>query len=101
MAFADATAGTLAPADTVRQSSLFTRIYAWMTAGLAVTGATAAITVTTPAIFNLIYGNGLVLILLIVAQVALVIGISAAISRLTAATATALFLLYAALNGVT
>jgi FtsH-binding integral membrane protein len=101
MAFADATAGTFAPADTARQSSLFTRIYAWMTAGLAVTGATAAVTATTPALFNLIYGNGLVLILLIVAQLALVIAISAAISRLTAATATALFLLYAALNGVT
>jgi FtsH-binding integral membrane protein len=101
MASADATAGTFAPADTARQSSLFTRIYAWMTAGLAVTGATAAVTATTPALFNLIYGNGLVLILLIVAQLALVIAISAAISRLTAATATALFLLYAALNGVT
>ena len=101
MAFADATAGTFAPADTARQSSLFTRIYAWMTAGLAVTGATAAVTVTTPALFNLVYGNSLVLILLIVAQLALVIAISAAIARLTAATATALFLLYAALNGVT
>jgi len=101
MAFADATAGTLAPAETARQSSLFTRIYAWMTAGLAVTGATAAVTVTTPALFNLVYGNGLVLILLIAAQLALVIAISAAITRLTAATATALFLLYAALNGVT
>jgi len=101
VAFADATAGTLAPAETARQSSLFTRIYAWMTAGLAVTGATAAVTVTTPALFNLVYGNGLVLILLIAAQLALVIAISAAITRLTAATATALFLLYAALNGVT
>jgi FtsH-binding integral membrane protein len=101
MAFADATAGTLAPAETARQSSLFTRIYAWMTAGLAVTGATAAVTVTTPALFNLVYGNSLVLILLIVAQLALVIAISAAITRLTAATATGLFLLYAALNGVT
>ena len=101
MAFADATAGTLGAAETARQSSLFTRIYAWMTAGLAVTGATAAVTVTTPALFNLVYGNGLVLILLIVAQLALVIAISAAITRLTAATATALFLLYAALNGVT
>jgi FtsH-binding integral membrane protein len=60
-----------------------------------------ALTVTTPALFNPVYGNSLVLILLIVAQLALVIAISAAISRLTAATATALFLLYAALNGVT
>jgi FtsH-binding integral membrane protein len=101
MAFADATAGTLGAAETARQSSLFTRIYAWMTAGLAVTGATAAVTVTTPALFNLVYGNSLVLILLIVAQLALVIAISAAITRLTAATATGLFLLYAALNGVT
>src|SRR5262249_52617848 len=37
----------------------------------------------------------------VLAQLALVIGISAAITRLTAATATGLFLLYAALNGVT
>src|SRR5262249_8547483 len=64
-----------------------------------VTGATAAITATTPALFSLVYGNGLVLLLLVGLELALVIGVSAAISRLTAATATALFLLYAALNG--
>jgi FtsH-binding integral membrane protein len=101
MAFADATAGTLAQTVAARQNSLFTRIYAWMTAGLAVTGATAAFTATTPALFSLVYGNGLLLLLLVGLEVALVIGISAAISRLSAATATALFLLYAALNGVT
>jgi FtsH-binding integral membrane protein len=101
MAFAGATAGTLSPAAEARQNSLISRVYAWMTAGLAVTGATAAFTATTPALLNLIFGNSLVLILLLVAQVALVIAISGAINRLTATTATALFLLYAALNGVT
>jgi hypothetical protein len=101
MAFAEATAGALSPAAEARRNSLISRVYAWMTAGLAVTGATAAFTATTPALLNLVYGNALVLILLLVAQVALVIAISAAINRLTAATATALFLLYAALNGVT
>jgi uncharacterized protein len=101
MAFAGATAGTLRPAAEARQNSLISRVYAWMTAGLAVTGATAAFTATTPALLNLIFGNSLVLILLLVAQVALVIAISGAINRLTATTATALFLLYAALNGVT
>ena len=101
MAFAGATAGTLSPVAEARQNSLISRVYAWMTAGLAVTGATAAFTATTPALLNLIFGNSLVLILLLVAQVALVIAISGAINRLTATTATALFLLYAALNGVT
>jgi FtsH-binding integral membrane protein len=101
MAFAEATAGALSPAAEARQNSLISRVYAWMTAGLAVTGATAAFTATTPALLNLVYGNALVLILLLVAQVALVVAISGAINRLTAATATALFLLYAALNGVT
>jgi uncharacterized protein len=101
MAFAEATAGTLSPVAEARQNSLISRVYAWMTAGLAVTGATAAFTATTPALLNLIFGNSLVLILLLVAQVALVIAISGAINRLTATTATALFLLYAALNGVT
>src|SRR5918994_3586486 len=101
MAFAEATAGTLSPVAEARQNSLISRVYAWMTAGLAVTGATAAFTATTPALLNLIFGNSLVLILLLVAQVALVIAISGAINRLTATTATALFLLYAALNRVT
>jgi uncharacterized protein len=101
MAFAEAAAGTLSPVAEERQNSLISRVYAWMTAGLAVTGATAAFTATTPALLNLIFGNSLVLILLLVAQVALVIAISGAINRLTATTATALFLLYAALNGVT
>jgi uncharacterized protein len=101
MAFAEATAGTLSPVAEARQNILISRVYAWMTAGLAVTGATAAFTATTPALLNLIFGNSLVLILLLVAQVALVIAISGAINRLTATTATALFLLYAALNGVT
>jgi FtsH-binding integral membrane protein len=101
MAFAEATAGTLAPAAIARQNSLISRVYAWMTAGLAVTGATAAITATTPALLALVYDNFLVFILLIVAQFALVIAITGAIARLTTATATALFLLYAALNGLT
>ena len=50
MAFAEA-AGALspAPAREARQGSLISRVYAWMTARLAVTGATAAFTATTPA----------------------------------------------------
>lgn len=100
MAFADATAGTLAPAAVARQNSLISRVYLWMTAGLTVTGATAAITSTTPALLNLVFGNPLVMILLIVATFGIVIGISVAIERLTATQATALFLVYAALNGV-
>lgn len=100
MTFAEATAGTLNPAAIARQNSLLPRVYAWMTAGLAVTGATAAFTATSPVLLGLVY-NPLGLIVLIVAQFALVIAIGGAIQRLSVAAATGLFLLYAALMGVT
>jgi FtsH-binding integral membrane protein len=100
MSFADASTVTLSPALTARQIGLLPRVYAWMTAGLALTGLTAAFTASSPALLALVF-NPLVLILLVIAQFALVIAISAAIQRLSAAQATGLFLLYAALMGVT
>jgi len=50
---------------------------------------------------DLVYSNPLIWIGLIVAELALVFGISAAINRLSPAVATMLFLVYSALNGIT
>lgn len=85
----------------LRQSSIMTQVYAWMTAGLLVTGAVAAYAANTPAVLNLIYGNPITIWVLFIAQIAMVIGLSAAIGRLSPGTATALFMGYAALNGLT
>lgn len=76
-------------------------VYQWMTAGLAVTGVVAYGVANSVAMRNMIFGNSMVMILLIIAEFGLVIALSAAIHKMSAATATGLFLLYSALTGAT
>jgi uncharacterized protein len=85
----------------LRQSSFLSQVYAWMTAGLLVTAAVAAYTASAPSALNLIYGNPFTIWILFIAQIGLVIGLSASIERLTPGAAVALFIGYAALNGLT
>jgi uncharacterized protein len=72
-----------------------------MTAGLLLTGAIALFTANTPALIQAIYGNRLVFFGLIIGELALVWTLSATIGRLSAGAATAMFLAYAAINGLT
>jgi FtsH-binding integral membrane protein len=76
-------------------------VYGWMTAGLALTGGVAYLTAGSEAMRQMIFGNQLVLIALIIAQLGIVVGLSAAVNRLSAGTATGLFLAYSALTGLT
>ena len=76
-------------------------VYAWMAAGLALTAVIALFTVSTPALLQLVFGNRIVFFALMIGQIGLVVGVSGAINRISASTATGLFLLYAALNGIT
>jgi len=76
-------------------------VYGWMSAGLLVTAATAVYTASSQAMMQLIFGNSMLLMVLLIAEVGLVFAISGAINRLSAGMATGLFLLYSALNGVT
>jgi uncharacterized protein len=85
----------------LRQSSIINQVYAWMTAGLLVTGAVAAYTAQSALLLQLIFGNPFGIWVLFIAQIAMVIGLSAGISRLAPTVATALFIGYAALNGLT
>ena len=85
----------------LRQRSFLGQVYAWMTAGLLVTSAVAAYAASTPSVLNLLYGNPFTIWVLFLAQIGLVIGLSVAIDRLTPGIATALFVAYAALNGLT
>lgn len=82
--------------------SLYMRqVYQWMTAGLAVTTVVAYAVASSPAVQAAIFGNTIVLILLIVAQFGLVIALSAAVHKMSGGTATGLFLLYSAVTGAT
>ncbi len=85
----------------LRQSSIITQVYAWMTAGLLVTGAVAAYTANSLELLNLIYGNPFTIWILFIIEIGMVIGLSRAINRISPAVATGLFLAYSAINGLT
>jgi len=85
----------------VKQNSLIRKVYAWMGAGLAITAFMALLTLSSPAILNAVLGNRLIFYGLIIGELALVFTLSGAINRLSAATATFIFIAYAALNGIT
>jgi uncharacterized protein len=81
-------------------ASFFNNVYAWMSAGLALTAVVAWYVSTNLALVEWLFGSG-IWIALIIAQLVLVFTISAAVNRLSPSAATALFLLYAALMGLT
>jgi FtsH-binding integral membrane protein len=83
------------------QRGFITRVYGWMTFGLFVTAAAALMTWITPGVQALIFSTPLVFGGLLIGELALVIGLSAAINRLNPAVASLLFIGYAGLNGVT
>lgn len=78
---------------------LMRKVYVWMTLALAITGFTSYAVATTPAIMQAIYGNQLLFWGMIIAEFALVIGVSGAINRLSLSTATLMFVLYSVING--
>ena len=85
----------------LRQSSIMSQVYAWMTAGLLITGAVAAYTANSLWLLQLIFGNPFGIWVLFIAQIGMVLGLSAGIGRLAPGVATTLFIVYAALNGLT
>ena len=76
-------------------------VYRWMTLGLLVTSGVAFYVATTPAALQAIFGNRMSFWGLVIAQFGLVIALSAAVNKLSAGVAGALFLLYSALTGAT
>ncbi|OIP96939.1 MAG: hypothetical protein AUK55_05070 [Syntrophobacteraceae bacterium CG2_30_61_12] len=76
-------------------------VYNWMGIGLVLTAVTAMMVASNTTLLQLIFGNRLIFFGLIIAELALVFSISARVRRMQASTATALFVLYAILNGAT
>lgn len=85
----------------IDRNTLIRQVYAWMGGGLMVTALMAMVTVSSPAILNAVFGNRLVFYGLVLGELGLVVAISGAINRLSAGAASLLFVLYAALNGIT
>jgi uncharacterized protein len=76
-------------------------VYRWMTVGLGVTALVASSVASSEDALRFVLGNRVVFYGLIIAELGIVIAISAAVNRLSAAAAGGLFLLYSALNGAT
>ena len=86
---------------TALRNGVMSRVYAWMTAGLFVTAAVASFVFNSTALSSLIFGNPLIFFGLFIVEIIAVVGLSAGINRLSPAAATAIFMGYAALNGLT
>ena len=78
---------------------LMRKVYVWMTLALVLTGVTAYGVATSPGIMNALFTNQLLFWGLVIAEFALVIGVSAAINKLSLTTATLMFVLYSVING--
>jgi FtsH-binding integral membrane protein len=79
--------------------SVMRQVYAWMVLGMLLTAFVAYFTVST-SVSNLA-ANPTVLLAAVIAELGAVLAISLGFNRLSSGTATALFFVYAALNGFT
>ncbi len=95
------TTNTVASQD-VSVASIFMRnVYQWMTVGLGITAMVAWTVAGSASAQSLILGNSFVLIALVIAQLGIVVALSAAIHKMSSFMASALFLAYSALTGLT
>jgi FtsH-binding integral membrane protein len=83
------------------QPGVMRGVYAWMGGGLLLTAFISLMTASSPALLQAVLGNRMLFYALIFGELGLVVAISAAINKISAPTASLLFLVYAALNGVT
>lgn len=91
-----------AAVDTESRVREFIRgVYAWMFGGLAITTAAALWVLYSPAMQQTVLGNRAVFWGLIIAEFVLVMWIQVRITRLSAAAAASMFLVYSLLNGLT
>lgn len=77
------------------------QVYGWMTCGLLLTAFVSWFAARTPAVMELVFANRITFFGLIIAQLALVFVLSGMVQRMSGTVATALFMLYSALTGLT
>ncbi len=88
-------------ADKSAQAALFRSVYVWMTLALAITGFVALYVAKSYTLLNAMAENSFLFWGLLIAEVGLVMYLSARIHRISFSTATILFIVYSVLNGVT
>lgn len=81
--------------------ALMRKVYVWMALALVITGFTAYGVASSPGIIMALVTNKILFWGLIIAELALVMGVTSAINRLSLTMATVLFVLYSVINGAT
>lgn len=83
------------------QTALFRSVYLWMTLALVITGFVAMYVAKSYALISMIAQNSIMFWGILIAELGLVMYMSARINRISFTTATLLFIAYSVLNGVT
>ncbi len=83
------------------QREFLLKVFGWMAVGLGITGIMAMFTVQSAEILEFVFGNRFVYLGLIIAQLGLVVWLSARVQKMSALTATLVFCGYAVLTGLT
>ena len=84
-----------------RISAFLRSVYGWMCAGLAITAVVAFVVASSPTLALTLVRTPFVMMGLVIAQLGLVFALSLRVEKMSAGTASALFVLYSALTGVT
>jgi hypothetical protein len=90
-----------ASASAVRVTEFLRRVYGWMFFGLGITALVAWSLTGVPRVAQVVVANHWVFLGLFVAQIGLVVALSARVDRMAPGTAGGLFVVYSALTGVT
>ena len=99
----DVTHGSALPADAAaeRITAFLRAAYGWMCAGLAITAATAWFVASSPTLLQTIARSGPLYMGLIIAQLGIVYYLSSRVHKLSEGAASALFVGYSILTGIT
>jgi FtsH-binding integral membrane protein len=84
-----------------RVTAFLRSVYGWMFVGLGITAAVALSVASSPALLQAIFANRFLFFGMIIAELGLVFFLSARVQKIAPGTASALFLVYSALNGAT
>lgn len=85
----------------IEERTFIGKVYRWMGIGLFLTAITAYFVASSESMVNMLASNSILFFGLLIAEFGLVIYLSARIQKMSAETATAAFIIYSILNGVT
>jgi hypothetical protein len=94
-------AGYVSDADAARVSTFIRGVYWWMCIGLGVTAVVALAVASSPAAVNTLVRTPILFYGILIAELVLVVYLSARVTKMSPSTAGILFTAYSALNGVT